>query len=462
VGKPFRRCEHCLRTERPRDDVCPACGYNGVPTNPEPMLREGTLLNGRYILGRAEGQGGFSICYRAWDGARDEIVAIKELFPAVVARRMRDGRVRVEPHHQPAFNDAMRSMGHEAEVLQRLAEEPAIVKVDDFFTGNETAYLSAQFLRGRPYDQYLHSEYERHNAHVSVAGAVNIALRVLGALAAVHARGLLHLDVKPSNIRAVEGNQFILLDFGSARDAFRRDDGAYGDTFTPGFAALEQHLGSGTTSQATDVYGLAATLYYSLSLREPTRADDRDNGVPLTPLSSLNPTVPGALEAIIEKAMALDPADRYATATEMAKALEPFGASTRGSEPSPKPLPDTLLVRRFAAWVLDIVIALLATFCLAVTGLLSPEEGPGTLLLIWWATQLTAAFAPATPGMLLMALRLTDETGGKIHLGSLLLHTVLLTPPIVLMLLQRGPDANGTLRQDRLSRSRATMKQSAN
>lgn len=455
MNRPFRLCEHCLRKDRPRNGVCPACGYNGVPTNHDPMLSEGTRLNARYILGRSEGQGGFSICYRAWDGETDEIVAIKELFPTAVASRLHDGRVRVEPRHQPAFDDAMRCISHEAAVLRELVEEPAIVKVRDFFGDNDTAYLSADFLRGQPYDAYLRSAYERHGGHLSVAGAVNIALRIAGALAAVHARGLLHLDVKPSNIRAVEGNQFILLDFGSARDAFRRDNGLYGDTFTPGFAALEQHMNSGTTSPATDVHGLAATLYYSLSLEVPVRANDRAAGAMLMPLTRLNPHVPQELETIIEKALSLDPGDRYGSVIEFAKVLEPFGMidpSTKLDTP-----PDTVLVRRFVAWVSDITLSLASAYLLSVTGVLPPEQVAPTVILIWWATQLIAAITRATPGLWLAGLRLVGETGERIGIGPLFIRTFLLMPPIFLALIQWKPGADGTLRQDRISRSRVEV-----
>jgi serine/threonine protein kinase len=101
-----------------------------------------------------------------------------------------------------------------------------------------------EYLRGQSYEKYLQNQYARNQAHLDVEAAVNVALTVLGALDAVHARGLLHLDVKPANIRVLDDGRIVLLDFGSARDAFRQGNGPYGDTFTPGFAALEQHYAS--------------------------------------------------------------------------------------------------------------------------------------------------------------------------------------------------------------------------
>jgi serine/threonine protein kinase len=131
--------------------------------------------------------------------------------------------------------------------------------------------------------------------------------------------------VKPANIRVLDDGRIVLLDFGSARDAFRQGNGPYGDTFTPGFAALEQHYASGSVTPATDVHGLAATLYYSLSLRMPTRADEREDGAILTALSELNPAVSEALDYIIQNAMALAPEDRYPSVSTLRMALEPFG-----------------------------------------------------------------------------------------------------------------------------------------
>ena len=338
TSKPFRLCEHCLRGERRRDGICPLCRYDGVPRNRPPLLPEGTAVGGRYVLGRREGQGGFSICYRAWDGRTDEIVAVKELFPNEVAIRLNDGAVAVRPEHREDFDAAVHSLGHEAEVLRKLTAEPAIIKVLDVFGDNGTAYLSMEYLRGRSYEQYLQDQFAGSRSHIGVETAVNVALTILSALDAVHGRGLLHLDVKPANIRVLDNGSVVLLDFGSARNAFRLGNAPYGDTFTPGFAALEQHFATDEATAATDVYGLAATLYYSLSLAVPTRADDRARGAPLPALSVLNRAVPEALDVVIQKAMALAPRDRYSSVTALRRALEPFG-SLRPSPHAPSEQP---------------------------------------------------------------------------------------------------------------------------
>src|ERR1700730_8376609 len=246
------RCEYCLRGERESDGICPLCRFDGVPRNEAPFLPEGTAVGDRYVLGRQEGHGGFSICYRAWDNVNEEMVAIKELFPWEVAERLNTGTVGINPEHRSDFDTAVNSLRHEGEVLRKLTKEPGIVRVGDVFQDNDTAYLPMEYLRGQSYEKYLQNQYARNQAHLDVEAAVNVALTVLGALDAVHARGLLHLDVKPANIRVLDDGRIVLLDFGSARDAFRQGNGPYGDTFTPGFAALEQHYASGSVTAASD------------------------------------------------------------------------------------------------------------------------------------------------------------------------------------------------------------------
>jgi len=257
--------------------------------------------------------------------------------------------------------------------------------------------------------------------------------------------------VKPANIRVLDDGRIILLDFGSARDAFRQGNGPYGDTFTPGFAAPEQHYASGSVTAATDVYGLAATLYYSLSLQVPTRADEREQGVVLAELSELNPAVSPALDLVVQKAMALAPEDRYPSMGTLRKALEPFGTA-RHLLPAPPAAPSPL---RIVAGLLDLVAVMLLLAALTAELLVPLELVIVAGVSLWGITQLLPLVTKATPGMLMMGLRLTDPSGGSIGLRVLLLRTVMLISAIIT--LRFRSDAEGLFMHDRVSRSRVVM-----
>ena len=446
------RCEYCLRGERGSDGICPLCRFDGVPRNQAPFLLEGTAIGGRYVLGRQEGHGGFSICYRAWDTVNEEMVAIKELFPWEVAERLDSGAVGINPQHRSDFDTAVNCLRHEGEVLHKLTKEPGIVRVGDVFQDNDTAYLPMEYLRGQSYEKYLQNQYARGQAHLDVETAVNVALTILGALDAVHARDLLHLDVKPANIRVLDDGRMVLLDFGSARDAFRQGNGPYGDTFTPGFAAPEQHYASGTVTPATDVYGLAATLYYSLSLQVPTRADEREEGVVLATLPELNPTVSESLDVVIQKAMALTPEDRYPSVGTLRKALEPFG-SVRPARPERPAAPSSW---RIVAGLLDAAAVMLLLAALTVELELPLEQVILTGVLLWAITRLLLLLITrTTPGMLLMGLRLTDQGGGPITLKALLFRTVMFMATVIILRLR--PDSQDLFLHDRMSGSRIVV-----
>jgi hypothetical protein len=437
------RCEYCLRGERGSDGICPLCRFDGVPRNQAPFLPEGTGVGGRYVLGRQEGHGGFSICYRAWDNVKEEMVAIKELFPWEVAERLDSGTVGINPQHKSDFETAVNCLRHEGQILRKLKREPGIVRVDDVLQDNDTAYLPMEYLRGQSYEKYLQNQYARNQAHLDVETAVNVALTILGALDAVHARDLLHLDVKPANIRVLDNGRVVLLDFGSARDAFRQGNGPYGDTFTPGFAAPEQHYAAGSVTAATDVYGLAATLYFSLSLKVPTRADEREEGGVPAALSELNPDASPALDFVIQKAMAIDPQDRYPSVDMLRKALEPFG--TVPASPPAAPVP-----RRIAAGLLDVAIILFLLAALTAGLLLSLEQAAVAGVALWWIVQLLPVATAATPGMAATGLRLTDPTGGAVALKTLLLRTVLL--PATIATFHFRPDPEGLFMHDRATK----------
>jgi len=306
-------------------------------------------------------------------------------------------------------------------------------------------------MHKRSYEKYLQNQYVKNRDYLEVEAAVNVALTVLGALDAVHARGLLHLDVKPANIRVLDDGRIVLLDFGSARDAFRQGNGPYGDTFTPGFAAPEQHYASGSVTAATDIYGLAATLYYSLSLQVPARADEREQGAALAALSELNPAVSPALDLIVQEAMALAPEDRYPSMGSLRRALGPFGTA-RHLLPALPAAPSPL---RIVAGLLDIVMIMLLLAALTVGFLMPLELVIVTGASLWGITQLLPLVTKATPGMLAMGLRLTDPNGGAIGPRALLVRTVMLIWAIIT--LRFRSDAEGLFMHDRVSRSRVVV-----
>ena len=184
----------------------------------------------------------------------------------------------------------------------------------------------------------------------------------------------------------------------------------------------------------------------------PTRADEREEGAVPPALSELNPAVSEALDFIIQKAMALAPEDRYPSVNSLRMALEPFGTMRRSPAPrlsAPSPV-------RIVAGLLDVVTVMLLLAALTAGLLVPPEQVIVTGALLWWITQLLPFVTKATPGMLVMGLRLTDQNGGAITLRALLLRTAMLI--VTIITLRFRADSGDLFMHDRVSRSRVVLK----
>ena len=181
-------------------EVCPYCGYReGTPPLAPHYLRPGTVLAGKYLVGRGLGHGGFGTTYIARDQVLGIKLAIKEYLPQDCASRAPGSNMVVPFSGDGAkrFADGLESFLQEARTLARFDGSPNIVGVRDFFTENGTAYLVMNYLEGITLKQYL---VRSGGKPVPFEKMLGILLPVMDALRTVHAAGLLHRDVSPDNI----------------------------------------------------------------------------------------------------------------------------------------------------------------------------------------------------------------------------------------------------------------------
>jgi hypothetical protein len=217
-------------------------------------------------------QGGFSVVYLARDDAGRPL-AIKEYLPAGMARRGADGTT-VEPDvaHQAAFNTGMKCFFDEGRILAGI-DHPNVVRVRNFLRANGTAYLVMRYEEGETLKDHARRLHERAVA-VPEDFLRNVFVRLLDGLREVHARKLLHLDIKPANIYLRHDGHPVLLDFGAARQGLDPAAGLNA-VLTPGFAAPEQQGSGEPLGPWTDIYSVGATLYDCLAGDAPPPADRR-------------------------------------------------------------------------------------------------------------------------------------------------------------------------------------------
>ena len=262
-------------------------------------LERGTLLHKRYRIVEILGQGGMGSVYRAVDENLGVDVAVKEnLFTT---------------------DEYARQFRLEAVILASL-RHPNLPRVSDHFAiGDQGQYLIMDFIEGED----LRQRMERMGS-VTEDDAVMVGAAMCDALSYLHSRkpSILHRDIKPGNVKITPDGNIYLVDFGLAKLVQGTQATTTGArAMTPGYSPPEQY-GTARTDPRTDIYSLGATLYAALTgmIPEDGLARAMDNAQ-LTSLRKRNPKVSRRLAAAIEKAMAVDPADRYQNADDFKKAL---------------------------------------------------------------------------------------------------------------------------------------------
>jgi hypothetical protein len=197
--------------------------------------------------------------------------SIKEYLPATLAVRV-NGAAHPQVAHEDLarFRVGMKCFFEEAAAIAHL-EHPNVVRVLDFFRANDTVYLVMRYERGRS----LHKHIERRRGAPEEIWVRNTFAQLLDGLREVHARKLLHLDIKPANVYLREDGTPVLIDFGAARQVLSAQALKLPPTYTPGFAAPEMHARRELLGPWSDIYSIGATMYACFAAAAPQPADAR-------------------------------------------------------------------------------------------------------------------------------------------------------------------------------------------
>jgi serine/threonine protein kinase len=271
------------------------------------MLAPNALLQNRYQIIRSIGHGGMGAVYLARDQRLGHTVALKETF--FTEERMR------------------RAFEREARLLAHL-RHPALPKVTDHFDEDGGQFIVMEFISGEDLEILLAQRGEPF----AVEQVLMWADELLKALAYLHSQDppILHRDIKPANLKLTPQGEIILLDFGLAKGTAGQTSSVMTSRsvfgFTPNFAPLEQIQGTGTGPRS-DLYALAATLYYLMTGAIPpdalTRITEVANGQPdpLRAADEVNAQIPSAVAEVLMKSMAHNRDHRPASAAEMRQLL---------------------------------------------------------------------------------------------------------------------------------------------
>ena len=266
----------------------------------------GQLLDDRYEILEVIGTGGMAVVYKALDHRLNRLVAIKIL--------------KDEFSGDDEFRRRFRAEGEAVAMLSH----PNIVQVYDVSSSDTANYLVMELINGISLKQYM-----------EVKGVLNwketlhFAMQIAKGLEHAHSRGIVHRDIKPHNVMVLKDGSVKVMDFGIARVMSKSNTLTKEALGSVHYISPEQAKG-GYTDSRSDIYSLSVVMYEMMTGRPPFDGESpvavaiqHINGGAPKP-SSLNPNIPVGMEQIILKGMALEPKDRYASATEMIQDMEEF------------------------------------------------------------------------------------------------------------------------------------------
>ena len=373
-----RRCMKCMHALAAGETVCPECGrpYGSVKAESF-ALKPGMILDGKYLVGEMLGQGGFGITYIGFDLLLEQKIAIKEYFPMSTGMVSREGRSTVvwsdAVMQKSGVEKGFDSFLKEARKMAKLRSIPSVVGVNSVFIQNETAYIVMDFIEGETLLKKLQRE-----GPMDYGTCVSLMTPIMQALSEVHKHGIIHRDISPDNIMVQNDGRLILLDLGAAKDLdIQGKDGNMQSSqmvAKQGFSPVEQYGRDGKIGSWTDVYAMAATIYYCCTGVLPPSATDRtiDDTLTCRPrltkeefdvlafcMNVLPQNRPQNMDALLQ--IVTHPAGKTPPVRDVPK-TEPVRPETRNLQPL-KPAPG----RPLPKWLIPGIAAAVAVIALIIS-----------------------------------------------------------------------------------------------
>lgn len=296
-----------------------------APVLPQGEFAPGTVLGDRYEILALLGQGGMGAVYKARDTELDRLVALKIIRPELTTN----------PEILKRFKQEL--------ILARQVTHRNVIRIFDLGQADGFKFITMEYLEGQDLRVVL-----REKGKLTPEAAARVILQICRALEAAHGEGVIHRDLKPQNIMLDANGRAYVMDFGIARSAYLPGMTQTGALVgTPEYMSPEQAKGE-KLGERSDLFSLGVILYELVIGQSPYYSD-----TPLAtlwkrlqekakPLCEIDPTIPKAFSDIVEKALEIEPENRFASANEFAQHLESWlgiSPSMIGSITGPALLP---------------------------------------------------------------------------------------------------------------------------
>ena len=308
----MKLCMGCMNQMEDQVMVCPHCGFNERELKQEAYyLTPGTVVGGKYIIGRALSYAGYTVTYIGMDAENNRRVLVKEYLPNDFSTRS-EGDKEVTIYSGDAkeqFEEGLTTFLNEANRIQQLGKPQGIMQVYDCVAENDTGYVISEYLEGQTLAQMLEG-----GKKFSPQEAKEFICEILEGLRRVHPLDVVHCDIAPETILVTRTGEIKLLDFGATRYVTTANSKSLAIILKQGYAPEEQYRSQGVRGPWTDVYALGAVMYHMITGIVPIESVDRALVDELKAPSQLGVPMPKNMENALMNALNVYQKDRTSSA----------------------------------------------------------------------------------------------------------------------------------------------------
>ena len=308
----MKLCMGCMNQIEDQYTTCPHCGFNETTLRQESYyLDPGTIVGGKYIVGRVMSYGGHTISYLGMDAEVNRKVIVKEYLPSDFSTRS-EGEKEITIYSgdaQEQFEQGLTNFLNEANRIQHLQDVEGIAKVYDCVAENDTGYVISEYVEGQTLKEILDA-----GKKFTVDEAKMMIDQILRGLSKVHPLDVVHCDISPETIILTDSGEIKLLDFGATRYVTTANSKSLAIILKQGYAPEEQYRSRGVRGPWTDVYAVAAVMYRMITGVVPQESVERALVDDLKDPSKMGVSIPENIENALMNALNVYQNDRTPSA----------------------------------------------------------------------------------------------------------------------------------------------------
>lgn len=315
----MKLCMGCMNKIEDHLSTCPYCGFNEITLRQESYyLDPGTIIGGKYIVGRVLNYGGHTVSYLGMDAENNRKVIVKEYLPSDFSTRS-EGEKDVTIYSgdgQEQFEQGLTNFLNEANRIQQLGNVEGIASVYDCVAENETGYVISEYVEGQTLKEILDS-----GKKYSAEEAADFIRKILQGLSGVHRMDIVHCDISPETIMVTKTGDIKLMDFGATRYVTTANSKSLSIILKRGYAPEEQYRSKGVRGPWTDVYAVGAVMYRMITGVVPQESVERALADDLKEPSKMGVSISRNMENALMHALNVYQNERTPSAEEFLKEL---------------------------------------------------------------------------------------------------------------------------------------------